>query len=158
MTIDFEILRNRNDTTTTTAAADNADASLNLPVGTVVTILKVLQNGKPDLFNVNAKVGDNLRTKKVNNVELYVGLKEKLGNCGGGGQGTFYAIDNLEADGWSARSEWEDQRIGKKLSPTARLACMKNIQGDNVGGDSPVLRAAQTKTYLVAVIEMFIFH
>ena len=79
-----------------------------------------------------------------------MGLKKKLGNCGGGAQCTFFAIDNLEADGWSARSEWEDQGIGKKLSPTARLACMKNIQGDNVGGgDSPVLRGAQTKTYLM---------
>ena len=66
VTIDFEILRNRNHTTTTTAAADDADASLHLPVGTVVTILKALQNGKPDFSNANAKVGDILRTKKVN--------------------------------------------------------------------------------------------
>jgi len=95
-------------------------------IGTAVTI-NVIQEGKPDLA-IQARVGDNLRkTLLENNVELYRGLKKKMGNCGGGGQCTFCAVDFQESDGWFERSEWEDGKL--KKAPTARLACLNNIQG-----------------------------
>lgn len=107
---------------------DADDAAVAYEVGTTVQI-KVIQDGNADKI-LDARVGDNLRkTLLDNNVELYRGLKKKLGNCGGGGQCTFCAVDFVEgeSEGWQARSEYEDQRIAK--FPTARLACMNNIQG-----------------------------
>ena len=96
-------------------------------VGTAVTI-KVLQDDKEDL-SIEAKVGDNLRQVMIDaGVEVYQGMKQKLGNCGGGGSCTFCAVDFIECDGWAERSEYEDQRLAK-LSPTARLACLNSIQG-----------------------------
>lgn len=98
-------------------------------IGTIVT-LKVLQEGEEPLTISDARVGDNLRkTLLDNNVELYRGLKKKLGNCGGGGQCTFCAVDFVEdeCDGWLERSEYEDSKIPKY--PTARLACLNNIMG-----------------------------
>jgi hypothetical protein len=54
-------------------------------VGTMVTIEVLLEDGKST--NVQAKVGDNLRTVLLeNDIEVYKGLKQKLGNCGGQGQ------------------------------------------------------------------------
>jgi len=56
------------------------------------------------------------------------GLKQKLGNCGGGGQCTFCAADFVgDSEGWSPRSDYEDQRLAK--TPNARLTCLNNIQG-----------------------------
>jgi ferredoxin len=105
------------------------DASSEEPsfaLGTTVSI-KVIQEGNPDQ-TIEAKVGDNLRKTLLDNkVEVYRGLKKKLGNCGGGGQCTFCAVDFVESEGWQARSDYENGRIGK--FPTARLACMNNIQG-----------------------------
>jgi ferredoxin len=99
-----------------------------LAVGTAVTI-KVLQEGKPDM-DIDAKVGDNLRTVLLENkVEVYRGLKKKLGNCGGSGQCYFCAVEMTETEGWGERSDYEDEKIGKKLGPDARLACLNNIQG-----------------------------
>ena len=73
-------------------------------------------------------MGDNLRqTLLDNNVEVYRGLKKKLGNCGGGGQCTFCAVDFVESEGWEPRSEYEDSKIAKW--PNARLSCLNNIQG-----------------------------
>jgi Na+-transporting NADH:ubiquinone oxidoreductase, subunit NqrF len=98
------------------------------PVGTTVEI-RVLQSDKEDKI-LQAKVGDNLRKVLLDNqVELYRGLKKKLGNCGGGGQCTFCAVDFIQEEGWGVRSEYETQKIGKKLSQTARLACLNNVQG-----------------------------
>merc|ERR1719223_143641 len=96
-------------------------------VGTEVSI-KVIQEGNPEKI-IDAKVGDNLRKTLLDNkVELYRGLKKKLGNCGGGGQCTFCAIDMVDDEGsWQPRSDYENGRIPK--FPTARLACMNNIQG-----------------------------
>jgi len=95
-------------------------------VGTDVQI-KVIQEGKEDK-TIKGQVGDNLRKLLLeNDVELYRGLKKKLGNCGGGGQCTFCAVDFVESEGWEERSEYEEKMIGKY--PTARLACMNNIQG-----------------------------
>jgi len=95
-------------------------------IGTVVQI-KVLQEGVDDR-TIDVKVGDNLRkTLLANNVEVYRGLKKKLGNCGGGGQCTFCAVDFEDSEGWQERSDYENGKIGK--FPTARLACMNNIQG-----------------------------
>lgn len=57
-------------------------------VGTDVLItVQQPEANKPDIV-LNAKVGDNLRKTLLNNkeIELYRGLKKKLGNCGGGGQ------------------------------------------------------------------------
>eukprot|EP00566_Odontella_aurita_P016398 CAMPEP_0113538360 /NCGR_PEP_ID=MMETSP0015_2-20120614/7321_1 /TAXON_ID=2838 /ORGANISM="Odontella" /LENGTH=248 /DNA_ID=CAMNT_0000437923 /DNA_START=135 /DNA_END=881 /DNA_ORIENTATION=+ /assembly_acc=CAM_ASM_000160 len=94
-------------------------------LGTPVTIT-VIQDGKET--PVQAKVGDNLRkTLLENKIELYRGLKKKLGNCGGGGQCTYCAVDFVKSEGWAERSEYEEGRIGKY--PTARLACMNNIMG-----------------------------
>lgn len=95
-------------------------------VGTRV-IINVIQEGKPDLA-IEANVGDNLRRVLLDHdVELYRGLKKKLGNCGGIGQCTFCAVDFKESEGWEARSDYEESKIGKW--PKARLACMNNIQG-----------------------------
>lgn len=95
-------------------------------VGTPVTIT-VIQEGK-DTVDIEAKVGDNLRkTLLENEIELYRGLKKKLGNCGGVGQCTYCAVDFKESLGWEERSEYEEGKIGKY--PNARLACMNNIQG-----------------------------
>jgi len=102
------------------------DSVVQYDVGTTVEI-KVIQEGNADKI-ISAKVGDNLRkTLLENNVELYRGLKKKLGNCGGGGQCTFCAVDFVEGQGWQERSEYENKKIAKY--PTARLACMNNIQG-----------------------------
>lgn len=95
-------------------------------VGTAVQI-KVIQDGNADKL-IDAKVGENLRKTLLDNkVELYRGLKKKLGNCGGGGQCTFCAVDFVESEGWEERMEYENTKIGK--FPTARLACLNNIQG-----------------------------
>jgi len=105
---------------------DEGESENGYEIGTDV-VIKVLEDGKPESL-IEAKVGDNLRKKLLeNNIELYKGLKKKLGNCGGSGQCTFCAVDFVESDGWEVRSEYEDSRIGKY--PNARLACMNNIQG-----------------------------
>ena len=104
------------------------DEVASFAIGTPVT-LQVIQDSTTK--TINAKVGDNLRkTLLDNNIELYRGLKKKLGNCGGGGQCTFCAVDFVEeeCEGWVARSEYEDTKLNKK-SATARLACLNNIQG-----------------------------
>jgi ferredoxin len=94
-------------------------------LGTPVTIT-VLEDGKET--PIEAKVGDNLRMVLLeNNIEVYKGMKQKLGNCGGGGQCTFCAADFVESEGWNLRSDYEDQKL--KKSPTARLSCLNNIQG-----------------------------
>mmetsp|Transcript_17771 Transcript_17771/g.27643 ORF Transcript_17771/g.27643 Transcript_17771/m.27643 type:complete len:234 (-) Transcript_17771:144-845(-) len=96
-------------------------------IGTDVGIT-VIQEGK-EAITLPAKVGDNLRKVLLDNkVELYRGMKKKLGNCGGGGQCTFCAVDFVEEEGWEARSEYEDTKIAK-YPPTVRLACLNNIQG-----------------------------
>jgi hypothetical protein len=60
------------------------DAQPEFEVGTQVTI-EVLDDGKSS--SINANVGDNLRKVLLeNDIEVYKGLKQKLGNCGGGGQ------------------------------------------------------------------------
>ena len=97
-------------------------------VGTQVT-LTVQQKDGEDLI-IQAKVGDNLRQVLLDNgFEVYQGLKQKLGNCGGAGQCTFCAVDFVESEGWNERSEYEDQKLGKFATAAARLACLNNIQG-----------------------------
>lgn len=97
------------------------------PVGTIVAIKVLDNNGNPETI-VEAKVGDNLRSTLLeNNIEVYKGLKQKLGNCGGGGQCTFCAADFIESEGWEERSDYENQRLAK--APKARLTCCNNIQG-----------------------------
>jgi len=97
-------------------------------VGTQVT-LTVQQKDGEDL-TIQAKVGDNLRQILLDNgFEVYQGLKQKLGNCGGAGQCTFCAVDFVESEGWNERSEYEDQKLGKFATAAARLACLNNIQG-----------------------------
>jgi len=118
VTIEFEV--------EAAAAAGDVEEKVSFDVGTPVTI-QVIQEGKPDL-EINAQVGDNLRkTLLENDVELYRGLKKKLGNCGGVGQCTFCAVDFKDSEGWEERSEYEDGRL--KKAPNARLACLNNIQG-----------------------------
>jgi ferredoxin len=102
-------------------------------IGTIVSI-KVEQPDKPSI-TLEAKVGDNLRKTLLANkdIELYRGLKKKLGNCGGGGQCGFCAVeltDDSEGNVWGERSEYEDTKIGKKVGTEGhRLACMNNIVG-----------------------------
>lgn len=102
-------------------------------VGTTVTItVQQPETNKPDI-TLNGKVGDNLRKTLLANkdIELYRGLKKKLGNCGGGGQCGFCAVE-LTDDGegvWGDRSDYEAQRIGKNGNEKCRLACMNNIVG-----------------------------
>lgn len=95
--------------------------------GTKVEIV-VKQKGKPDT-SIIAKVGDNLRQKLFEyDIQVYEGLKQNLGNCGGAGQCTFCAFDFSAANGWEARSEYEDKKLGKKF-PMARLSCLNRVQG-----------------------------
>jgi len=107
---------------------ESADSSNEkYPIGAPVTIRVRQKDGKPDL-DIEAKVGDNLRlTLLENGFEVYQGMKQKLGNCGGGGQCTFCAVDFLDGDGWLERSDYEDKKLAK--FPAARLACLNNIQG-----------------------------
>lgn len=122
---------------TTAAVAEGETEESTTPVveeyevGTTVTI-QVEQPDKPSI-TLQAKVGDNLRKTLLENkdIELYRGLKKKLGNCGGGGQCGFCAVeltDDSESGVWGERSEYEDGRIGKK-GPGQRLACMNNVLG-----------------------------
>ena len=112
---------------------DSAAASAAAPtyeVGTTVAIV-VQQPSKPDIV-IEARVGDNLRkTLLANDVELYRGLKKKLGNCGGGGQCGFCAVELADDGGgvWGTRSDYEAKRIGKGGGEGCRLACMNNIVG-----------------------------
>lgn len=95
-------------------------------VGTPVIIKFVGDDGRE--LEMNAAVGDNLRKIMLaNGVEVYQGMKQKLGNCGGGGTCTFCAVDIIESQGWAERSDYEDQRLAKL--PVARLACLNAIQG-----------------------------
>jgi ferredoxin len=95
-------------------------------VGTTVTI-KVLEDDGSETL-VQAKVGDNLRKTLLDNkVQVYKGLKQTLGNCGGAGQCTFCAAEFIESDGWLDRSDYEDQKL--KKAPNSRLSCLNNIQG-----------------------------
>lgn len=105
--------------------AEAAPAEPQFAVGETVTIT-VIQDGAET--QIQGRVGDNLRKTLLDNkIEVYRGLKQKLGNCGGAGQCTFCACDFVESQGWSERSDYEDGRLAK--SPNARLACLNNIQG-----------------------------
>lgn len=103
-------------------------------VGSLVTIT-VQQPNKSDILLRSAKVGDNLRKTLLSNpdIELYRGLKKKLGNCGGGGQCGFCAVELIDDSGvanvWGMRSEYEAKKIGKNGGESCRLACMNNIIG-----------------------------
>lgn len=107
-------------------------ATLAYEVGTPVTItVQQPETNKPEIA-LNAKVGDNLRKTLLSNndIELYRGLKKKLGNCGGGGQCGFCAVELIDEEGvWGERSDYEAQKIGKNGSEKCRLACMNNIVG-----------------------------
>lgn len=106
-------------------AAEATPAEPQFAVGETVTIT-VIQDGAET--QIEGRVGDNLRKTLLDNkIEVYRGLKQKLGNCGGAGQCTFCACDFVESQGWSERSDYEDGRLAK--SPNARLACLNNIQG-----------------------------
>ena len=101
-------------------------ASSPMQVGTKVTIQYMQSDGKQT--ELTAKVGDNLRQILLENgVEVYQGMKQQLGNCGGAGQCTFCAMDFLKSEGWAERSEYENQKLSK--FPNARLACLNSIQG-----------------------------
>jgi ferredoxin len=102
-----------------------------LAVGTIVKIvvLNGSKDGSSNLEISNAKVGDNLRQTLLDNgFEVYQGLKQKLGNCGGAGQCTFCAMEFVESEGWLERSDYEDGKLGQR-NPKARLACLNTIQG-----------------------------
>ena len=126
-TVELQVLVNKAKAEIETEAVDSKPSPASLEVGTPVTIV-FQQPGSPDV-QITAKVGDNLRTTLLDNgIELYQGLKQKLGNCGGGGQCTFCAVDLVQDDGWLERSEYEDNKL-TRLGSKARLACLNNIQG-----------------------------
>lgn len=105
----------------------NSEEDGQFPQGTVVSI-KILDDKNNDETVIEGVVGENLRKLLLaNNVEIYQGMKQKLGNCGGGGQCTFCAVDFVDSEGWNLRSDYEDKRLPK--SPNARLSCLNNIEG-----------------------------
>lgn len=126
--------------TATTALSETSEtASPALPkyeMGTPVTIIvqQPSETRKSEIV-IEAKVGDNLRKTLLSNpdVELYRGLKKKLGNCGGGGQCGFCAVEVNDTDEegkvWGKRSDYEATKIGKNGNEKTRLACMNNIVG-----------------------------
>jgi|UniRef100_A0A8J9SUE3 ferredoxin len=121
-TVDLRLV-SMNEIDSVDAEEDSAPA---FEIGTSVTI-KLLQEGKDDL-DIETKVGDNLRQVLLDNsVEVYQGMNQKLGNCGGGGQCTFCAFDFVDSEGWAERSDYESQKL--KKNPDARLTCLNNIQG-----------------------------
>lgn len=123
--IAFELKSNDGDETESEDDESAAPAEPQFAVGETVTIT-VIQDGAET--QIDGRVGDNLRqTLLDNNIEVYRGLKKKLGNCGGAGQCTFCAVDFVESEGWAERSEYEDGRLSKAVN--ARLACLNNIQG-----------------------------
>lgn len=96
-----------------------------------ITVQQPPETNKPPI-TLEAKVGDNLRKTLLANgdIELYRGLKKKLGNCGGGGQCGFCAVELVDEEGvWGERSDYEATRIGKNGNDKCRLACMNNIVG-----------------------------
>ena len=105
---------------------------LGYAIGTDVLItVQQPEANKSDIV-LNAKIGDNLRKALLSNkeIELYRGIKKKLGNCGGGGQCGFCAVELTDHEGcWGKRSDYEAQKIGKNGSNNCRLACMNNIVG-----------------------------
>jgi len=101
-------------------------------IGATVTITVEQPEQKKAPITLEAKVGDNLRTTLLANgdIELYRGLKKKLGNCGGGGQCGFCAVELIDEEGvWGERIEYEANKIGKNGSEKCRLACVNNIVG-----------------------------
>lgn len=125
---------------TTVLSETNETASPASPkkyeMGTPVTIIvqQPSETRKSEIV-IEAKVGDNLRKTLLSNpdVELYRGLKKKLGNCGGGGQCGFCAVEVIDTDEegkvWGKRSDYEATKIGKNGNEKTRLACMNNIVG-----------------------------
>eukprot|EP00529_Nitzschia_sp_RCC80_P032414 CAMPEP_0113484474 /NCGR_PEP_ID=MMETSP0014_2-20120614/23979_1 /TAXON_ID=2857 /ORGANISM="Nitzschia sp." /LENGTH=233 /DNA_ID=CAMNT_0000378075 /DNA_START=176 /DNA_END=877 /DNA_ORIENTATION=+ /assembly_acc=CAM_ASM_000159 len=115
--------------TTVNEGGEGDDGIADYDVGTEVTI-KVVDDSGAETASIQAKVGDNLRQILLeNNVEVYKGLKQKLGNCGGGGQCGFCVADFVETDGWVERSDYEAQKLKNNQPTTARLTCLNNIQG-----------------------------
>lgn len=111
----------------TAAESGSSDSSNDeFEVGTPVTVTVQRESG-PDLA-IETEVGENLRSVLLDNeVEVYRGFKAKIGNCGGGGQCGFCAVEFVNSEGWEVRSEYEDKKI--KNSPNSRLSCLNNIQG-----------------------------
>jgi ferredoxin len=123
VTLEFALLANEDSTTSSSVPAVVEEFA----IGATVTI-KVLEDNDSKETIIEGKVGDNLRkTLLENNVEVYKGLKQKLGNCGGAGQCTFCAAEFVESRGWLERSDYESSKLKKNES--ARLTCLNNIQG-----------------------------
>ena len=117
-----------------TTETQEEEASTKYEIGTTVSITVEQPEGNKAPITLEAKVGDNLRKTLLSNkdIELYRGLKKKLGNCGGGGQCGYCAVELIDnGDGvWGERSEYEDMKIGNKAGTEGhRLACMNNIVG-----------------------------
>lgn len=135
--VNIEFVSSEESTATATASSAAADViTPKYEVGTSVTITvqQPSETRKSDI-TIEAKVGDNLRKTLLSNpdIELYRGLKKKLGNCGGGGQCGFCAVEVIDADEdgkvWGKRSDYEATKIGKNGSEKTRLACLNNIAG-----------------------------
>ena len=118
------------DSSESAESSSSNDSSIDeYPIGTPVTIQVLPSNGIDKPISIQAKVGDNLRKVLLdNNVPVYQGMRQTLGNCGGAGQCTFCAFDFTDTKGWAERSDYESKKLAK-LSPDARLTCLNNIQG-----------------------------
>ena len=121
-------------TASSSAAADVITPKYEVGTSVTITVQQPSETRKSDI-TIEAEVGDNLRKTLLSNpdIELYRGLKKKLGNCGGGGQCGFCAVEVIDADEegqvWGKRSDYEATKIGKNGSEKTRLACLNNIAG-----------------------------
>ena len=132
LTVEFALAAAPAPASAETDVTDEAEAAApTYAAGTPVAITVESPDGGAPARRIEAKVGDNLRkTLLANDVEVYRGLKKKLGNCGGGGQCGFCAVEVVDEEGaWGARSEYEAQRIGNNGGERCRLACLNNIPG-----------------------------
>lgn len=104
------------------------ELSATKPVGTPIQL--TIQQADGTTSVLEAKVGENLRQTLIDNdVPVYMGMKEKLGNCGGGGQCGYCAYEFLETGrGWEDVSEYETTKVGKFSKEDVRLTCLNPLQ------------------------------
>ena len=117
-----------NDNSNSNSNSNNNDFVYKYEVGELVDIsVQGPDASKIKVFE--AKVGDKLRdVLLLNKVEVYRGMKQKLGNCGGNGQCTFCRVklQDIESS-YSPKSEFEIKKIGG--TEEDRLACFTLVDG-----------------------------
>ncbi|CAM9813077.1 unnamed protein product [Chrysoparadoxa australica] len=93
--------------------------------------LRVMKPGSTAAVTITGvTVGGNLRRKLLDSdMELY-DMLGKMTNCNGSGQCATCVVA-VEGEGWSERSEWEDNKLKNRPS-SHRLACQTMVEGDAV--------------------------